>query len=152
MATKIFFRSNEILIDTIPTPFVAGSLVASFNGTAIDITRYGSPFVFASPLWSDVADIDGNTFPTPDAAMAYLANQFSMQASAGSPQRNYAIPVSDGQTTLPISPAPVDVNTINLAVNGVLYAPPDIAVSALAVAWQGAFALSATDAVRVIYF
>lgn len=83
MAVRIYFRDNEILIDTIPTPFIAASLYATLNGAQIDITRYGSDFVFASPLWSDVANVDGNTFASSDAVMAYLTAQFTMRRAVG---------------------------------------------------------------------
>ena len=152
MATRIFFLDNEILIDTIPTPFVAGSLIARMNGNDVQIGRVESDFVFTSIPWEGVAARDGSTFDSPDDAMAYVTSQLSMRRAVGSPQRNYAVPAVDGQTLIPISPAPVDVNTLNLVINGALYAPPDIAVSADAVTWQGPFDLAASDAVRVVYF
>ena len=125
MPTRVFFAGNSILIDTIPTPFVAGSLMAALNGSQVDITRAGSLFVFASPLWSDVADVNGSTFPTPDAAMAYLAGEFAMQSPAENPLRSPIVPIKAvGQTAIPVSPSPVDVNTLAVIVNGIAYFAP----------------------------
>lgn len=98
VSTRIFFRDNWIAIDTIPEPFVAASLIATLNGAQIDITRVDSSFVFASPLWSDVAGIDGSTFPTSDAAMAYLRGQFAMRRPVGTVITSYAIDAVAGMT------------------------------------------------------
>ena len=83
MATRIFFLDNEILIDTIPTPFVAGSLIARMNGDDVQIGRVESDFVFTSIPWEDVAARDGSTFPTPDAVMAYVTGQLGMRRPVG---------------------------------------------------------------------
>lgn len=83
MATRIFFLDNEILIDTIPTPFVAGSLIARMNGDDVQIGRVESDFVFTSIPWKDVAARNGVTFGTPDEAMAYVTAQLSMRRGVG---------------------------------------------------------------------
>ena len=80
---RIFFLVNQILIDTIPTPFVAGSLIATLNGANVEITRAQSTFLFTSIPWDQVADIDGNVFDGADAVMAYLAGQFAMRRPVG---------------------------------------------------------------------
>ena len=144
---------NALAVPGIPVPFPAGSLIA---------VRQADMLAIASPVdgtlicqWArfDVWVMpDGSVFPTVDAAFAQLDAVCRQKRPVGGPQRNYAVPVADGQTVFPISPATVDVNTLNLVINGALYAPPDIAVSADAVTWQGPFALAASDAVRVIYF
>jgi hypothetical protein len=81
--TRIFFLDNEILIDTIPTPFVAGSLIAGMNGNDVQIGRVESDFVFTSIPWEDVAARDGTTFGNPDDAMAYVTSQLSMRRPVG---------------------------------------------------------------------
>jgi hypothetical protein len=83
MPTRIFFLDNEILIDTIPTPFVAGSLIARMNGEDVQIGRVESDFVFTSIPWMDIAARDGSTFTTPDDAMAYVIGQLSMRRAVG---------------------------------------------------------------------
>ena len=83
MSTRIFFLNNEILIDTIPTPFVAGSLIARMNGESVEIGRVESDFVFTSIPWMDIAARDGSTFRSPDAVMAYVTGQLGMRRSVG---------------------------------------------------------------------
>ena len=102
--------------------------------------------------WTEIANLAGASLGDPASALAYLQAEFAKGPAVGSPQRNYAVVVSDGQTVIPISPAPINVNSAVLIVNGVEYASPDIAASSLAIVWQGAFPLASTDAVRVTYF
>ena len=83
MPVRIFFLDNEILIDTIPTPFVAGSLIARMNGQAVEIGRVESDFVFTSIPWENVAARDGTTFDTSDDAMAYVTAQLAMRRPVG---------------------------------------------------------------------
>ena len=83
MATRIFFLDNEILIDTIPTPFVSGSLVASMNGDTVEISRVESDFIFTAIPWGEVATRDGSTFSSPDAAMAYVTGQLALRRPFG---------------------------------------------------------------------
>lgn len=89
MKVRIFFRENALFIDTVPTPFVAGTLVAVMNGERVEIRRFDSDFVFAVPRWSDVARHDGSTFDTPDAAMAYLASEFARQRATTDQARRF---------------------------------------------------------------
>jgi hypothetical protein len=104
-------------------------------------------------IWSDVTNLDQSFTPNGQGeAIAYLLAEFSKGPVTGSSEHNYALPASAGQPVFPLSPAPVDVNTVTLVVNGVAYYPPDTAVSSLAVAWQGPFPLDPTDVIRVAYF
>lgn len=78
---RIYYRQNAILLADNPVPFVAGTLTARLNTAAgtIEICRVDSAFTLANPNWADVADENGNTFATPDAALGYLAAQFAMR-------------------------------------------------------------------------
>ena len=80
---RIFFFVNQILIDTIPTPFVAGSLIATMSGANVEIRRTQSSFLFTSIPWAQVADVDGNTFGSSVDVMAYLAVQFALPSVTG---------------------------------------------------------------------
>jgi hypothetical protein len=83
-AVRIWFQENEILIDTIPSALVAGSLTATLSDAGIvSITRIQSSFSIAAVPWAQVADRTGATFDTPDAVMAYLAGQFTMRRPVG---------------------------------------------------------------------
>ncbi len=81
---RIYFLDNEILIDTVPDALVAGSLTATLgsDGT-VAITRIQSTYCIASLPWQSVADVNGNTFATSAAVMAYLTAQFTMRRAVG---------------------------------------------------------------------
>ena len=82
---RIFFQDNEILIDTVVMPIVAGSLVASMSadGATVDICRVQSSFVLLSPPWDVIADVNGNTFSDGATALAYVQGQFAMRRPVG---------------------------------------------------------------------
>jgi hypothetical protein len=102
--------------------------------------------------WSDVTDLRGGAFSTPGEVLAYLQAEFVKYPVTGSPLRTYAVAVADGQTVIPLDPAPIDVNTLTLTVNSASYGPPHVAASDVAATWLGEFQLAATDDVRVAYF
>ncbi|WP_158810262.1 hypothetical protein [Beijerinckia sp. L45] len=81
--TRIFFNANELLIDSIPQPFIAGSLIASLNNGVVQIQRPESDYLFAALPWPSVADRSGATFDSADAVMAYLAVELAKQKPAG---------------------------------------------------------------------
>jgi hypothetical protein len=118
----------------------------------IAICRKGSAYPFTSAPWDKIADRDGNTFSSAQEAMAYLQGQLAMSRPVGSPARSYALQAIDGQTVFPISPAPVDMNSIVLTVNACAFRPPAIKVSAYSVTWDGPFVIEAADEIFVSYF
>lgn len=82
-AIRIFFDANEILIDSYPQPFIAGSLVAILSNGAVEIRRVESSFLFTAIPWDMVADRNYQTFASPDEVMAYLAAEFAKSRSVG---------------------------------------------------------------------
>lgn len=83
MKTRIYFRDNAVMIEGNPIPFVAGTLWASLEGETIRIRRYDDGFAHASPAWDAVANRDGETFPTPEAALAYLGAELAKRRIIG---------------------------------------------------------------------
>lgn len=84
-AVRIYYDDNALWVDNVATAFVAGTLAAvmASDGVTLQIMPRNGSYAFASPKWSDVADIDGTTFPTPDAVMAYLAGEFAKRRPVG---------------------------------------------------------------------
>lgn len=151
---RVYYAGNALWVDTVAAPLVAGVLAASLSpdGATVRITRIDGSYLFATPRWQDVADIDGNTFPTSAAAMAYLAAQLAMRRPVGD---LYVIPVDIaqlGQTLIPLQQPPALLSTVRVEVNGTTYRPPDIAASAVSVMWLNPdFALAPSDRVSVVY-
>ncbi len=82
-AIRVFFATNEILIDSYPQPFIAGSLVATLNNGAIEIRRIESDFLFTAIPWQMVGARDYSTFASSDEVMAYLAAEFAKTRPVG---------------------------------------------------------------------
>lgn len=82
-AIRIFFNVNEILIDSYPQPFIAGSLLATLNAGLVEIRRGESDYLFTAIPWDMVGRRDGTTFATSDEVMAYLAAEFAKSRSVG---------------------------------------------------------------------
>lgn len=152
MTTCVFFDTNALYIEGYRDSFAAGTLAYDVAGGAVGVrVLHGSEYLVQDD-WSGYARQDGTGFASLAELTAYLDGQFAMRRPVGSPQRSYALAAADFQTVFPLSPAPTDVNTVLLLVNGTSFGPPDIAVSELAVTWQGAFDLAASDTLRVTYF
>lgn len=101
--------------------------------------------------WEEMAALDGDTFPTPDAAMAYLEGVFARVA----PDSEMAVGIDiaeRGQTVIPLQTPPSRLFSLRLVVNGVEYRAPLIAASDVAVTWLNPdFPLDPTDRVTVVY-
>lgn len=143
---------QQLWVSTRPDPFPPRTLVASLDGDEITITRCVGTNIVVGTTYDMITGQDGTGFADAGSALAYLQGEFAKGPVVGSPERSYSLPPSSGQSAFPLSPQPVDVNTVVLVVNGVSYYPPDTSVSSLAVTWQGPFPFEPTDALRVAYF
>ncbi len=103
--------------------------------------------------WQDVTSLDGAFVPASmDDALAYLRGEFAKRPPAGDGHTIGIAIAAPGQTTIPLHEPPTLLSSVRLEVNGLVYRPPAIAASDVAVTWlNGDFPLDPSDSVTVVY-